>query len=332
MLLAIISTGGTIATTIKGREAGLDNNIRLNWVEEEFPDHKFIYTAPLNILSEDANPSDWITLSKQIVELEEKNNPDGYVILHGTDTMCFASAALSFMLTDISKPIVFTGSRRSVNAENTDVFINVCDAIRAASHLPSGTYISFAGDKNRPSLVHLGTRCRKANLNDFQTDLSTFWSIGIEPVAEVSLGQVKQSKWVKSKEATSNMICWKQPSRAALHPGIDLTALQQSIKTDVVIEVYPSCTAPKEFNSFLQQINERGLKTYIVTSNGRIGNVDYPSTKEMRKLATLLPITPETAYVKLGWALGQNNSHLLMTTNIAGEINLPNEKLTSSDF
>jgi glutamyl-tRNA(Gln) amidotransferase subunit D len=332
MLLAIISTGGTIATKTEYNLVSLDNASKVDWIEQEFADDQFIYAAPINILSEDATPEDWMTLAREIISIEEDSAPDGYIVLHGTDTMCFTSAAMSFMLGAIMKPVVFTGSRKSFNSRNTDVFVNTCDAVLAAREMPPGVYISFSGDKSRPSLVHLGTRCRKANLNDFQTDLSTFWSIGIEPVAEIFAGLIEKSEWYPEKKNSKNIVCWQQPTRASIYPGVNLTKLEHEIETDVIIEVYPSCTSPKEFSDFLKQLNDRGIRSYITTSNGRIGDADYPSTIEMRKCATLLSVTPETAYVKLGWALGQSNSHQLMLTDIAGEMFLPKQEneLTSA--
>lgn len=121
--------------------------------------------APLPLLSEDMTPHEWQSIAKAVAQ-EINSGSDGVIVTHGTDTMAYTSAALSFMLKELSVPVVLTGSNFPPDYKETDAFSNLYDgAIVAASEL-SGVFVVFGG------FIHRGTKVRKVifrTLEDFHT-------------------------------------------------------------------------------------------------------------------------------------------------------------------
>lgn len=293
--------------------------------------------CPLRLLSENLKPTDWIPIAEAVRDLAEIDDVTGIVVFHGTDTMAYTAAALSFLLSDLSKPIVLTGSNLPPDQEGSDAARNAQDALVALDSLPAGTYIVFAGRGDLPGLVHLGTRARKRRASGH-----AYASINTRPVAEIVDGQFRSIEGPpRRKPLTSSFECKVDPRVVALrlYPGLNFAAAYSMVTEadirGVVIELYASATGPHTEDEYsLPRFVRRcvGDDVVVVTTVPAApsdpGNV-YETTVAIDKAGGLFlgDMLPETATVKLMWALAQFEDSAtvgnLMRTPIAGELSVP---------
>ena len=157
-----IATGGTIAS--KKTENGLTPQITpeelLSYIPEVEGLCEITAVNPFNLDSSNVVPENWSTLVKVVKEHYE--DYDGFVIAHGTDTMAYTAAALSYMIQNSEKPIVITGAQKPIDMENTDARTNLADSLRFASHDKAhGINIVFDGK------VIAGTRGKKERTKSY---------------------------------------------------------------------------------------------------------------------------------------------------------------------
>ena len=160
--LLLIATGGTIAC--QKTEDGLAPQINPEDFLAYVPEYKTICTIDaiqiLNLDSTNIQPEDWISMAETVQREYERY--DGFVITHGTDTMAYTAAALSYLIQDSQKPIVITGSQKPIDASITDAKKNLLDSIRfAADRHAKGVYIVFDGT------AIVGTRARKVRSKSY---------------------------------------------------------------------------------------------------------------------------------------------------------------------
>lgn len=162
--IALISTGGTIASTVDYRtgavSARFDAEDILRAVPELAGRANYRGRVVANVLSENMSPAVWQDLAKAVHE-ELERGVDGVVVMHGTDTMQHTAAALSFML-DTPVPIILTGSQRSADRPSSDNVMNAVCAVEAAKSDLSGVYVCMhATESDDRCALHRGTRVRK---------------------------------------------------------------------------------------------------------------------------------------------------------------------------
>src|SRR5512136_833144 len=182
--LAIVSTGGTIASRIDYRTGSVTSQFNATDILTAIPELKEIAnyrTIPLaTILSENMTPAIWQDLARA-VHAEIQNGAKGVIITHGTDTMAYSAAALSFMI-DTPVPIVFVGSQRSADRPSSDNAMNaVCAAAAATSDLGEVVVVMHATTNDDTCAIHRGTRVRKMHTSR----RDAFRSLGITPIGEV---------------------------------------------------------------------------------------------------------------------------------------------------
>ncbi len=181
--ILVIGTGGTIAC--KQSESGLIPVISAEELVTHVPDvteYADVESIQVcNIDSTDIVPSDWVSFAESI---ERKYDDfDGFVICHGTDTLAYTAAALSYLIQDSVKPIVITGAQKPIDAEDTDARRNLRDSILyASSELASGVVIVFDGK------VIAGTRAKKEKSKSYDA----FTSINFPNLAIIRDGRVIQ--------------------------------------------------------------------------------------------------------------------------------------------
>ncbi len=183
-MIRLISTGGTIcgvrdtktnATSAEKTASDLGGLIQNKEVE---------YETAMRILSEDMAPEHWIKMAELVAK--RSRTSDGIVLTHGTFTMGFTSAALSFMLKDLSIPVVMTGAQLPVEELEHHARTNLLHSIRLARSDMAEVSVLFAGDhRSSFSYFHKGTRVRKS----FTWRLDPFRSIGEKP-----LGMIEKEK------------------------------------------------------------------------------------------------------------------------------------------
>lgn len=193
--LGLVLTGGTIGST-SPRDAEVVRLVRgpnagglpgwLGGPLSSFGAHQLSIERPVELHSEEARPKDWEAIAASCRKLATRG-VDAICVLHGSDTMAYAAAALSFTLADLGLPIVLTGSNVPPDVPDSDAANNVRAALVALRTLPGGVYLVFAGTPDGPANVHLGTRVRKERASG-----TAFVSPNGGPVAIVERGRLRR--------------------------------------------------------------------------------------------------------------------------------------------
>lgn len=175
--ILFISTGGTIAST--PTETGLTPTVSGSDMVRLIPDLEGLceirYTELLNLDSSSIQPEEWAAMASAV--FTALSIYDGAVITHGTDTMAYSAAALSFMLQNLNKPVILTGSQLPIEDENTDGKRNILNAFRTAvDGRLTGVYIVFDGS------IIPGISAKKTCSRDFHA----FESINRKPAGEIT--------------------------------------------------------------------------------------------------------------------------------------------------
>src|SRR5699024_2345783 len=260
--ILILSTGGTIAS-VEGTD-GLAPKLSVKDLMShlpELPDGIEIEgTVLLNLDSTNMQPEHWITIAEAIESYDD--DYDGFVITHGTDTLGYTSAALSYMLQNLSKPVILTGSQVPINFEENDAEQNMTDALRLACEEIGGVFVVFDGR------VIQGTRAVKMRTKSYDA----FESINYPYIAFIDQGNIiYNEKPEPSKEPLRSMT--KLDSDIflmKLFPGTkpDLFDYVKNNYRGVIIESFGSGGLPFTGQNLLDKVvelTEAGLAVVITT-------------------------------------------------------------------
>ena len=334
--ISIISTGGTIASIIDHKTGAAhpsftaDDLIRAN---PKLLEHANIKgKAVLNILSGNMKPEYWAKLARAIAD-EINDGAYGVVVTHGTDTMHYTSAALSFML-DTPVPVVLTGAQRSSDMSSSDAPLNLLNSVAAAkSGIAEVMVCMHATEDDTYCDLHRGTKVRK--MHTARKD--TFRSINTSPIAQVQNGEIKVlDEHLGYKTRTNGEVKLHNALESNVafiksYPGISGELIDYHIDKGykgIVIEGTGLGHCPEEIIPSIKRARDSEIPV-IMTSQCIYGHVNMNVYSTGRKLITAGVISagdmlPETAYVKLCWALGQTDNieevKKTMQANIAGEI------------
>jgi L-asparaginase len=335
--LLIIYTGGTIGM-VHDPQAGSLVPIDFRHISDHVPElRKFGYDLhsisfdPVND-SSNIDPGIWIKLA-EIIE-ENYNNFGGFVVLHGTDTMAYTASALSFMLENLGKPVILTGSQLPIGLLRTDGRENLITAIEIAAAMENGltavpeVCIYFDNKLTR------GNRTTKMSAEHFDA----FYSPNYHPLAEVGLHlkyfnnlisyPAKDKKLIVHKVFDNNVAILK------LFPGINRKLLQAVIKTEglrgLIIETFGSGNAPtyQWFLDDLKHYNDNGGIILNVTQchGGSVEMGLYETSRKMLASGVVSgkDITSEASVTKLMHLLGRYSSKKKvvqsLNKSLAGEI------------
>lgn len=332
--ILMITTGGTIASadTVNGL-APTFNADELLMFMPEIREKTTIQT--ISLMSIDSTNMT-LSLIGEIASAVHKHydSYDGFVITHGTDTMAYTSAALVYMLKNLGKPVVLTGSQVVVGALFSDVRKNLSDAFLFAREGIPGVFISFDG------IIINGSRAMKSK----SKSRDAFASINFPVVAEMKLGMAKYNNLMyhgiysktyvidKSKPLELNTKFSEDVIVVKLHPGTK-TELFDYIKSNykgVVVESFGVGGIPNESSNISQKLDElidAGLSVVITTqciedgtelgvyAVGQIGSSEIINAGDMNT---------EAIVMKLMWALGNfdtpNEIKTFMETTIMGDV------------
>lgn len=334
--VSIISTGGTVASVIDYKTGAVhpaftaDDLIRAN---PEILEHANIKgKAVLNILSENMKPEYWVKSARAVAD-EINDGAYGVVVAHGTDTMHYTSAALSFML-DTPVPVVLTGAQRSSDRPSSDAFLNLLSSVTAAkSDIAEVMVCMHATDNDSFCSLHRGTKVRKMH----STRRDAFRSINVSPIAKVQNGNIsildKETEYKKRTDDEVTLQDSIEPNVAFIksYPGISGELIDYHVDKGykgILLEGTGLGHCPENIVSSIERATESGIPV-VMTSQCLYGGVNMHVYSTGRKLISAGVISagdmlPETAFVKLIWTLGQTDDlkeiKKIIHTNIAGEL------------
>lgn len=334
--ISIISTGGTVASIIDYETGAVhpaftaDDMLRANPELAELANIKG--KAILNILSENMKPEYWIKTAHSVVD-EVNQGSDGVVIAHGTDTMHYTSAALSFIL-DSPIPIILTGAQRSSDRPSSDAFLNLMTSVTAAkSDIAEVLVCMHASMDDNIAYLHRGTKVRKMHTSR----RDTFRSINAEPLAKVQnnnlefIGNYVYNRRNSEEEIRIHDELEEKVALIKSYPGISSDIMDYYLDKEfkgIVLEGTGLGHCPDELIPSLQRANDMRIPV-VMTSQCIYGRVNMNVYSTGRKIMnsgviSAFDMLPETAYVKLIWTLGQTQNlsevKKIMQTNLKGEI------------
>ena len=273
--------------------------------------------------SSDITPLHWQKLSRHI----EANYHlfDGFVILHGTDTMAYTASALSFSLSNVGKPIIFTGSQVPMSNIRSDAHRNVINAVELATHPIYDIAICF-NDR-----LYRGNRASKMSIGDFDA----FASPNFPVLAEVGIDIDLKHKYNKpSGDLKCNPLFDNSIHVIKLYPGLNpemLDCLDLTRTKAVIIEAFGSGNFPIKDEQSLIPFMEKCINNncrVIITSQAAYDSVDlnqYKSGRAARDLGALSAgeMTMEATITKIMYLLGCEYEDKVFKSqfekNIAGE-------------
>jgi glutamyl-tRNA(Gln) amidotransferase subunit D len=328
--VALISTGGTIASTVDYRTGAVTAQFDAEDVLRAVPDlagrANYRGRVVANILSENMEVPIWQDLARAVYE-EIEAGADGVVVMHGTDTMQYSASALSFML-DTPVPIVFTGSQRSADRPSSDNVMNAVCAVEAATADAAEVMVCMHGSESDDHCaLHRGTRVRK----NHTSRRDAFETVGAEPLGRVDY----------EAEAVSFAREYTERGAAdlALHddlvddvelvkftPGMDPAALDYlDGKSGVVVEGTGLGHVHTDLIPRFEELVEQGA-VVVMTSQclaGRVCDRVYDTGRDLLDAGVVEAgdTLPGTAKVKLMWALANHDDPAAaMGEDLVGEL------------
>jgi glutamyl-tRNA(Gln) amidotransferase subunit D len=333
--IALISTGGTIASTVDYRTGAVTARFTAEDVLRAVPDlagrANYRGRVVANILSENMTPDVWSDLARAVHE-EIEAGADGVVVMHGTDTMQYSAAALAFML-DLPVPVVFTGSQRSADRPSSDNVMNAVSAVEAAKADCAEVLVCMhASGSDDVCALHRGTRVRK----NHTSRRDAFETVGSEPLGTVDY----ESETVEFRGDYRERGAVELAIAADLEPDVELVKFTPGMdpslleacegKAGVVIEGTGLGHVHTDLIPRIEALVDGGTPV-VMTSQclwGRVCDRVYDTGRDLLDAGVIEAedTLPGTAKVKLMWALANRDGlpagglEVAMRTSLAGEL------------
>ena len=333
--VTILSTGGTIASKIDYRTGAVSAQFSADDILNTIPELKeiadFNGRVVYNILSENMKAEYWAELARAVAE-EIDSGAEGIIVAHGTDTMMYSAAALSFMI-ETPVPIVFVGSQRSADRPSSDNAMNaICATEVAVSDIAEVCVVMHGTPSDDYCLIHRGTKVRKMHTSR----RDAFKSINAEPIGSVDYATRKiesNGDYIKRGSRELKLREGFEPKCALVKftPGASSDILSYFIDAGyrgIVIEGTGLGHVSADWVPAIEKARQAKIPIIMTSQciNGRVCDRVYDTGRDILKAGAIEgeDMLPEVALVKLMWALGQAWEYDkvcdIMIDDIAGEI------------
>lgn len=335
--IKLIGTGGTIASRLDYRTGAVIPAFSPGELYGAVPELADICNLTTEkvfaVFSENMGPDQYKKLAVAIGK-EIENGIDGIIIGHGTDTLSHTAAALTFMVQNSPVPIVLVGSQRSSDRPSSDAALNLMHAATAAAHgdIAEVMVCMFGPTSDEYGLLHRGTRVRKMH----SSYRSTFRTLGDVPLATVTRKGVKAIKPEynhRRKDRNVTILPYFEEKVAIIYyypnmqPDIIDSLVENGYK-GIIIAGTGLGHVNKPLYPAIERATAKGVHMFMCVQTlwGYAHMFVYDTGRDLmaKGIVPAMNMLPETAYIKLGWVLGQTNDpekvREMMLTPINDEI------------
>src|SRR3989344_3913784 len=351
--VSILSFGGTISSKVDYRTGGVYASYSASDFVAMIPELQNVANLRaeqvMKLMSEDMAPEHWQAMAESIADELNKDEVAGVVVTQGTDTLHFSTAAMSFFLRELNKPVVFTASQRSIDRGSSDAFSNLLCAVHAAAKFDGAAVVTCLHGTSSDDYCILNRGAKVRKMHTSRRD-------AFRPINELPLAKIFENGKIEilngnyekrnSDKVKVDNNFEKKTALVYIYPGMNPDVLDfyadRNYKGIViaatalghVATMDPEHSLLKKFKKLI----DNGIPI-VITTQAIYGRVHPYVYTNLRKLSIGLgcifaeDMLPEVAYIKLGWVLGHTTKHdevkKMMLTNYAGEIN---ERIGESGF
>ncbi len=338
--VVLLGTGGTIASRLDYRTGAVIPAFspgELYGAVPELADIANMNTKKIfGEFSENIGPMHWRKVAEAVVDEIENSNVAGVVIGHGTDTMHYTAAALTFMVQNLPCPVVVVGSQRSSDRPSSDAAFNLLRAVKTAAEgdFAEVMVCMYGPTSDNYGLLHRGTRVRKMH-SSYRSTFRTLSDVPIARVSEDGFVPIKKEDEYIHRDMTRTPILntafeekitllWYYPN---MQPDI-VDAMVDAGYKGIIIAGTGLGHVNKPLYPALRRAVEKGVQIFMTVQTlwGYVQMYVYDTGRDIMEIGVtpLANMLPEVAYVKLGWVMGQTSDpkeiKRMMTTPVNGEI------------
>lgn len=335
--ILLLYTGGTIGM-VKDFETGALKAFNFDELLQNIPELKLLehridtvsFERPID--SSNMKPTFWLQIA-EIIE-EKYNDYDGFVVLHGSDTMSYSASALSFMFENLSKPIIFTGSQLPIGDLRTDAKENLITSIQIAGLQKHGKPLITEVGLYFEYKLYRGNRTSKINAEHFQAFASPNYPPLVNSGVHLAVNDSALWKPANRRKMKLHRGLNDEIVLIKIFPGINRSLLEHILSKEglqgVILETYGSGNAPTEdwFVELLKNTISKGIVVVNVTQciGGSVAMGQYETSTQLKKIGVVSgkDITTEAAVAKMMYLLAKDLSpkvfKTIFETSLRGEM------------